>query len=195
MVPHSCMPRNLPWFHFIPHSAHLIHGNAVASTFKIYPESKHFSISLLIHSWLKTRLICLLELSSSWLSLRLPHGNWSDQSTNWILPCFCLITSCGFLINSLISYHLQVLQSPPLTSPTLSLLVFSFMLFFTMAFVLHLSIPNLHLFQCYFLCGPTSLPWVFTQLHLFHHSSLNSPHLSLANLHLYILLSISASPL
>lgn len=129
MVPHSCMPRNLPWFHFIPHSAHLIHGNAVASTFKIYPESKHFSISLVIHSWLKTRLICLLELSSSCLSLRLPHGNWSDQSTNWILPCFCLITSCGFLINSLIS-STRTPKSPIDFSHFISSCLFIYVIFY-----------------------------------------------------------------
>ena len=38
-------PKSFPWFHLIPYSTHLIHGNPVASTSKIYPESKHFSIS------------------------------------------------------------------------------------------------------------------------------------------------------
>lgn len=44
------LPRGLPWFHFIPQSTRLIHGNAIAATCKISPASTHSSILPLTQS-------------------------------------------------------------------------------------------------------------------------------------------------
>lgn len=93
-----------------PHATHLIHDSLAALSSGVYPESRHFSGP----PWCSPSLrpdSSAHPGSPPLAFLYFPHGNSSDQSMNYILPCLCIIPSYGFLIDSLLS-STRTLKSP-----------------------------------------------------------------------------------